>query len=54
VAPLAPILQELQAIQPAWIEGDRVRIIDGNHHAATQRRLKVHQTQNAAPLPGLS
>ena len=34
------------------LPGHRVRIIDGNHLASTQRRLKVTRGHSAGPLPG--
>ncbi len=32
--------------------GYRVKVLDGNHLAATQRRLKVSRGHRAGPLPG--
>jgi len=37
---------------PALLPGHRVRIVDGNHLAATERRLKVLRGSIAGPLPG--
>lgn len=37
-----------QALLPCY----RVRIVDGNHLAATQRRLRVTRGHSAGPLPG--
>jgi hypothetical protein len=37
---------------PALLPGYRVRIIDGNHFAATERRLEVLRGSIAGPLPG--
>jgi hypothetical protein len=34
------------------LEGYRVKILDGNHLAATERRLAVLRSINSAPLPG--
>ena len=39
---------------PALVQGYRTRIIDGNHLAATERRLKVLHRSKAGPLPGHS
>jgi hypothetical protein len=39
---------------PSLLPGYRARIIDGNHLAATQRRLKVLKRSKAGPLPGHS
>jgi hypothetical protein len=36
----------------ALLPGYRVQILDGNHLAATQRRLKVTRGHSAGPLPG--
>jgi IS4 transposase len=36
------------------LPGYRVRIVDGNHLAATQRRLRVTRGHSAGPLPGQS
>jgi hypothetical protein len=36
------------------LPGYRVRIVDGNHLAATQRRLRVTRGRSAGPLPGQS
>jgi len=35
-----------------WLPGYTVRILDGNHLAATEHRLKETRDQAAAPLPG--
>lgn len=37
---------------PPLLEGYRVKILDGNHLAATERRLQVLRAINSAPLPG--
>jgi hypothetical protein len=37
---------------PALLPGYRVRILDGNHLAATERRLEVLRGSIAGPLPG--
>ena len=39
---------------PSLLPGYRARIIDGNHLAATQRRLEVLKRSKAGPLPGHS
>ena len=41
------------ACQPL-LPGYRVRIVDGNHLAATQRRLQVTRGHSAGPMPGQS
>src|SRR5262249_20932660 len=49
---LIPILQQLNVGLLPRLSGYRVRILDGNHLAATQHRLKELQGLRAGPLPG--
>jgi hypothetical protein len=49
---LAAVVTELQAELPSPVPGYQVKVLDGNHLAATERRLKVLRGQAAAPLPG--
>lgn len=49
---VAPVIDALDARVPALLPGYRVRILDGNHLAATQHRLKELRFSWAAPLPG--
>lgn len=49
---VAPVLDALDARLPALLPGYRVRILDGNHLAATEHRLKELRFSWAAPLPG--
>jgi IS4 transposase len=49
---LEAVVMELRAELPSPVPGYRVQIIDGNHLAATERRLNVLRGQAAAPLPG--
>jgi DDE family transposase len=49
---LGAVVTQLQADLPSPVPGYRVQIIDGNHLAATERRLEVLRNQAAAPLPG--
>jgi len=49
---LAAVITRLQAELPSPIPGYRVKVVDGNHLAATEHRLKVLRRQAAAPLPG--
>jgi hypothetical protein len=51
---LASVVREMRGQLPALVPGYRVRIIDGNHLAATQRRLGVLRGSIAGPLPGHS
>jgi hypothetical protein len=48
------VIGELGGACQPLLPGYRVRILDGNHLAATQKRLKVTRGHSAAPLPGLS
>jgi hypothetical protein len=47
-----PVIAELGATVPPLLPGYRVRIIDGNHLSATERRLRPLRTTWAAALPG--
>ena len=49
---LQPVIHELHAELPSPIPGYRVRILDGNHLAATERRLTELRGRSPAPLPG--
>ena len=49
---LAPLIQAMGGQIPELLPGYRVRIVDGNHLAATERRLKVLRGSIAGPLPG--
>lgn len=48
------LVRELGGACAPLLNGFRVRIIDGNHLAATQKRLAVTRGHTAAPLPGQS
>jgi hypothetical protein len=48
------LIRELGGECPPLLPGYRVRILDGNHLAATQKRLKVTRGHSAGPLPGQS
>jgi Transposase DDE domain len=48
------LINELGGACQALLPGYRVKILDGNHLAATQRRLKVTRGHRAGPLPGQS
>jgi hypothetical protein len=48
------LVTELGGVRQELLPGYRVRILDGNHLAATQRRLKVSRGHSAGPLPGQS
>jgi hypothetical protein len=51
-ARIAPVIDALRARHPSWLPGYRVRILDGNHLGATQRRLAQLRDAWDAPLPG--
>jgi hypothetical protein len=46
------LIERLGGSLPPLLEGYRVKILDGNHLAATERRLAVLRSVNSAPLPG--
>jgi len=49
---LAPVIQRLRGGLPPLLAGYRVRILDGNHLAGTEHRLKELRTLAAGALPG--
>jgi Transposase DDE domain len=49
---LAPVIVAMGGQMPELLPGYRVRILDGNHLAATERRLQVLHGSIAGPLPG--
>jgi hypothetical protein len=49
---LQPVQSLTHGRHSPWLPGYRVRILDGNHLAATEHRLKETRRQAAAPLPG--
>jgi IS4 transposase len=48
------LISELGGTCQPLLPGHRVRIIDGNHLGATQKRLQVTRGHSAGPLPGQS
>lgn len=46
------LIERLGGCLPALVAGYRVKILDGNHLAATERRLAVLREVGSAPLPG--
>jgi hypothetical protein len=48
------LLAEMGGLRANPLSGWRLRILDGNHLAATQRRLEVLWSVAAGPLPGLA
>jgi IS4 transposase len=51
---LWPVMRELNARTKPLLPGYRVKIVDGSHLAATERRLKELRTKTAHSLPGFS
>jgi hypothetical protein len=51
-ARLGAVIEAMKAQAPALLPGYRIKIIDGNHLAATERRLAVLRQCWAGPLPG--
>jgi hypothetical protein len=49
---LLPVQSLTHGRRAPWLPGYTVRILDGNHLAATEHRLKETRHQAAAPLPG--
>lgn len=52
VSKAQPLIDELDGRLPALLPGYRVKILDGNHLAATEHRLGVLREVASAPLPG--
>lgn len=48
----AALVAEMKAERAPWLPGLRLKILDGNHLAATERRLEVLRGSHAGPLPG--
>ncbi len=51
-AQLKPVFEQMQGKLPPLVRGYASKILDGNHLAATQRRLKELRDVAAGPLPG--
>lgn len=51
---LRPVIEELGTGEAPWLRGYRIKVLDGNHLAATERRLSVLRGCAAGPLPGQS
>ena len=49
---LAPVIEATKGRMPPRLAGMPMRILDGNHFAATERRLGVLRGSIAGPLPG--
>jgi hypothetical protein len=53
-ARLLPVLRRFKIKPRSLLSGYRVKILDGNHLAGTERRLKEVRGKHAHPLPGLT
>jgi IS4 transposase len=51
---LVPVVKFMKAQQAPWAAGYRVRVLDGNHLAASEKRLKPLRGFRGAALPGQS
>jgi IS4 transposase len=51
---LLPLVRQLDATRPDLVPGYHAQILDGNHLAATEHRIKPTRATHAAPLPGQS
>jgi len=51
-ARLGPVIEAMGGQLPPLLPGYRVKILDGNHLASTERRLSVLRQCYAGPLPG--
>ena len=49
---LGPVITAMGGERAAWLPGYRVKILDGNHLAGTEHRLKELRTTGAGALPG--
>jgi len=49
---LAPVIQAMGGARPELLPGYRAKILDGNHLAGTQHRIKELRTMRAGALPG--
>lgn len=49
---LGPVITAMRGERAAWLPGYRVKVLDGNHLAGTQHRLKELRTVGAGALPG--
>lgn len=49
---LGPVITAMGGGRPAWLPGCPVKILDGNHLAGTEHRLKELRTTGAGALPG--
>jgi len=50
---LAPVIDQLGGALQPWLPGFDVRVLDGNHLAATEHRLQETRDDSAGPLPAM-
>jgi len=51
---MGSVIDHMGGQPPALVPGYRVRLLDGNHFAATERRLEPLRGSKAGPLPGFA
>lgn len=51
-AQIGPVIDALKARLPPWLIGYRSRVLDGNHLASTEKRIRELRQTWAAALPG--
>ena len=49
---LEPVITAMGGELPPWLPGYRIKVVDGNHLAGTEHRLKELRTTGAGALPG--
>jgi hypothetical protein len=49
---LGPVIDAMRGERAAWLPGYSIKILDGNHLAGTEHRLKELRTTGAGALPG--
>jgi IS4 transposase len=49
---LSPVVTAMDGERASWLSGYRIKILDGNHLAGTEHRLKELRTVGAGALPG--
>lgn len=53
-ARLQPVIEGMGGTVTEWLPGYRVKVMDGNHIAATEHRLEVLRETAAGALPGFA
>lgn len=51
---LAPVIEAMKGTVSEWLPGYRVKLLDGNHIAATEHRLEVLRDTSSGALPGFA